>query len=76
MGKLTGKLSFPLRIGVVIIDKQSIGLYANSVELANVSDDNAGTTGNLGVAVFKNQGTKTAWADFVSAKCWAHQSDL
>lgn len=74
-GKLQGQLSFPLRIGVVIIDKQSIGLYANSVELANVTDDNAGTTGDLGVAVFNNQGTKTAWADFVNAKCWAHRGE-
>lgn len=74
-GKLQGQFSFPLRIGVVIIDKQSIGLYANGVELATVSDDDAGTTGELGVAVFNNEGKKTAWADFVSAKCWAHRNE-
>lgn len=75
-GKLKEQISFPLRLGVVIIDKQSLGLYANGVELANVDDDNAGTTGYLGVAVFNNQSTKTASADFVNARCWAHQSDL
>jgi hypothetical protein len=74
-GKMKDQLSFPVRIGVVIIDKQKIGLYANEVELANLNDDNAGTTGYLGVAVFNDQAAKVAWADFVNAKCWAHHSD-
>lgn len=74
-GKLTAPISFPLRIGVVILDGQSIGLYANGVELMSVDGDEALASGYLGVAVFNNQGTKPAWADFGDAKCWAHQSD-
>jgi hypothetical protein len=74
-GKLKGRLSFPLRIGIVFIETQSIRLYANGVELANMSEDHVGTTGYFGVAVFNNQRTKTAWADFVNAKCWAHRSE-
>jgi hypothetical protein len=76
LGKLTSPLSFPIRLGVVVIDKQSIGLYANGAQLANVDDDNAGTSGYLGVAVFNKQDTKTDSADFVNVTCWAHRSDL
>lgn len=75
-GKLMSQLGFPLRIGIVVIDHQKVGLYANGLQLTQVSDDNAGTTGDLGVAVFNNQGSQTAWADFVNAWCWTHRSDL
>lgn len=74
-GNLKEQLSFPLRIGIVVLDKESIGLYANGTELETVNDDTFGTSGYLGVAVFNKNGKKTAWADFVSAKCWAHQNE-
>ncbi|HEX7736788.1 MAG TPA: hypothetical protein VF458_18215 [Ktedonobacteraceae bacterium] len=74
-GKLTAPISFPLRIGVVLLDTPSIGLYVNGVELTSVNDDSAPSSGYLGVAVFNNQRIKPAWADFGNATCWAHQSD-
>jgi len=75
-GQLPGRLSFPLRLGVVVITDTRLELYINGSKLAQVSDDTAGAVGDLGVVVFNNQGKKGAWADFVNAQCWAHQSDL
>jgi hypothetical protein len=75
-GKLTGQPTLPLRVGVVVVDKQSIGLYVNSKEVVQVSDNDFVASGSLGVAVFNQQKTQPASADFVRATCWAHESDL